>query len=153
MKLLLDTNILTRLCYQGRNENQVISDWLSDLLRVHGHELIVCIPEIADYEARRGLLHVALQSGRSTTKRLERLDELNELLTYLPLTTPTLRMAARLWAEGRHAGRPTATKESLDGDVILAAQALEVSGIVVTENVRHLSLHVTTCQWHELSLE
>jgi predicted nucleic acid-binding protein len=153
MKLLLDTNILTRLCYQGHNENQQISDWLSDLLKTRGHELIVCVPEIADYEARRGLLHVALQSGRSTTKRLERLDELSALLTYLPLTTPILRTAARLWAEGRHAGRPTAGKESLDGDVILAAQALEVSGIVVTENVRHLSRLVTTCQWHDLSPE
>jgi len=150
MKLLLDTNVLTRLCYHGRIENQVISDWLSDLLRTRGHELIVCIPEIADYEARRGLLHVALQSGRSTTKRLERLDELSKLLTFLPLTSPTLRTAARLWAESRHAGRPTAGKESLDGDVILAAQALEVSGIVVTENVRHLSRLVTTCQWHEV---
>lgn len=151
MKILLDTNILTRLCYQGRNENQLIGDWLSDLLETRGHELTVCIPEIADYEARRGLLHVALQSGRSTTKSLKRLDELSELLTYLPLTTPALRAAARLWAESRHAGRPTASKENLDGDVILAAQALEVSGIVVTENVRHLFRLVTVYQWHEVS--
>lgn len=151
MNLLLDTNILTRLCLPAREENQLVGHWLSKLLTQRGRELTVCIPEIADYEARRGLLHVALRSGRSTTRSLERLDQLGQRLTYLPVTTPTLRVAARLWAESRHAGRPTAGEEDLDGDVILAAQALEVSGVVVTENVRHLSRLVSACQWHEVS--
>ena len=56
----------------------------------------------------------------------------------------------RLWAETRHSGRPTAGKDALDGDVILAAQALEVGGVVVTENVQHFSSIVSACQWHEV---
>jgi predicted nucleic acid-binding protein len=153
MNLLLDTNILTRLCLPARDENRLIGHWLSELLTQRDRELTVCIPEIADYEARRGLLHVALRSGRATTRSLERLDQLGARLTYLPVTTPTLRVAARLWAESRHAGRPTAGEEALDGDVILAAQALEVSGIVVTENVRHLSRMAPACRWHEVPPE
>jgi len=150
MNLLLDTNVLTRLCHPARGDNRVVSDWLSDLLAARTHEVTVYLPEIADYEARRGLFHIALRSGRSTTRSLERLDQLGSLLTYLPLTTPTLRLAARLWAESRHAGRPTAASEAVDGDVILAAQALEVSGMVVTENVRHLSRLVPALPWHSI---
>jgi predicted nucleic acid-binding protein len=153
MNLILDTNILTRLCYTQREENRLVGNWLSDLLATRAHEVTVHVPEIADYEARRGLLHVALRSGRSTTRSLERLDQLGELLTFLPLQRTTLRLAARLWAESRHAGRPTAGEESVDGDVILAAQALEVSGVVVTENIRHLSRLVTSCRWHKVSAE
>jgi predicted nucleic acid-binding protein len=129
-----------------------VGEWLSALLLQRRNELTICLPEIADYEARRGLLHVALRSGRPVTRSLERLDQLGARLTFLPITTPILRTAARLWAESRHAGRPTAGHEALDGDVILAAQALDAFGIVVTENVRHFSHVVTACRWNELSL-
>lgn len=148
MKLLLDTNILSRLCHPVREENRPVAEWLSDLLGSSSHT--VYLPEIADYETRRGLLHVALRSGRSTTRSIERLDQLGELLDYLPLTKTTMRRAAYLWAETRSLGRPTAAGEALDGDVILAAQALAISGSVVTENVRHLAPLIPTYRWHEV---
>lgn len=151
MKLLLDTNILARLCHPVKEENHLVGEWLTELL--DSSSFTIYIPEIADYEARRGLLHVALRSGRSTTRSLDRLDRLGELLNYLPLTTQAMRRAALLWAESRNAGRPTAAGEALDGDVILAAQALEVSGVVITENVRHLSRLVTTYRWQNVTTE
>jgi len=43
-----------------------------------------------------------------------------------------------LWAEVRRAHRPTAPPLALDGDVILAAQARAVDGVVVTYNTKHL---------------
>ena len=152
MNLLLDTNILTRLCYPVKLENRPIAEWFNAALTAHGRELMIYIPEVADYEARRGLLHLALRSGRETTRSLLHLDRLAELFIYLPLNTSMMRRAARLWAEVRRVGLPTAPPDSLDGDVILAAQALEVSGVVVTENVDHLKRMVPAYRWHELPL-
>lgn len=148
MRLLLDTNVLSRLCHPIREENWPLGDWFTRLLDTSTHTIY--LPEIADYETRRGFLHVALRSGRSVTRSLDHLDRLSKRLKYLPLTTPTMKRAARLWAEIRSIGRPTAGEKSLDGDVILAAQAVEVSGVVVTENVRHLSRMVTSYRWQDL---
>jgi hypothetical protein len=51
-------------------------------------------------------------------------DGLARLLEYLPLTTAAMRQAAVFWAQGRQQGQPTADDKALDGDVILAAQAM-----------------------------
>jgi predicted nucleic acid-binding protein len=95
-------------------------------------------------------MHVALKSGQPTTRSLLRLDLLTEKLEYLPLNTATMRRAAGLWAEGRLAGQPTAVDGALDCDVLLAAQALQVSGVVVTENIRHLSRYVESRRWQDV---
>jgi predicted nucleic acid-binding protein len=58
--------------------------------------------------------------------------------------------AAELWAEARKRGKPTADIKELDGDVILAAQALQVDAIVATENVGHLSLFVEAKHWKDI---
>jgi predicted nucleic acid-binding protein len=150
VRLLLDTTVLTRLCHPIKEENQAVGQWLTSVLSSNEGQLVVCIPEISDYEARRGLLHVALRSDRLMTRSLERLDQLRKLLTYLPLTTPAMRRAALLWAQARKEGRPTGG--ALDGDAILAAQALEIHGAVVTENVRHFGRVVATYRWQEVPL-
>jgi len=71
-------------------------------------------------------------------------------LEYLPLNTQIMQKAAELWAEARISGFPTAPPDALDGDVILAAQAIEVSGIVITYNRKHLSRFVETKGWEEI---
>jgi len=37
----------------------------------------------------------------------------------------------------RNTGKVTAPPEALDGDVLVAAQALEESAVVLTNNIRH----------------
>ena len=59
--------------------------------------------------------------------------------------------AAELWAEARKRGQPTADPKVLDGDVILAAQALQVGGIVVTDNIGHLSQFVDARRWSDIT--
>ena len=40
---------------------------------------------------------------------------------------------------------------TLDGDVILAAQAAQANAVIVTENVGHLSLFVEAASWRDIA--
>jgi hypothetical protein len=75
----------------------------------------VVVPEVADYEVRRELFRARASGG------LARLDRLESMLAYDPITTPAMRLAAELWAAARNAGVPTAHALALDTDCILAA--------------------------------
>ena len=141
MRLLLDTGVLGMLCHPRPATNPDVTTWLRSQI-LGGGAVEIFVPEIADCELRRKLLHNAARSGVRTTRSLRRLDELEALLDYLPLDTDTMRTAAQLWADARTAGQPTADVTALDGDVILAAQALAVDGVVVAENVSHLARFV-----------
>jgi predicted nucleic acid-binding protein len=110
----------------------------------------IVLPEIVDYELRRNFL-LEIARGKSSFQRsVKRLDQLRTELTFLPLNSNAMMTAATLWAHARRQGKPTADARELDGDAILAAQAQQVDGIVVTENIGHLSLFVQVSLWHEL---
>src|SRR5262245_54964992 len=100
-RFLLDTTVLSRLCYPFREENHDLVQWFDAFSR---DDDLLFLPEIADYETRRGLLHLALRSGQSTTRSLRHLDQLGQVMTYIPLTTSVMRRSARLWAEARVIG-------------------------------------------------
>lgn len=117
--------------------------WLNSL-PLKGY--IVMLPEIADYEVRRELIRAGKQVG------IRRLDQLKSQLPYQPITTSVMLLAAQLWAQARRAGRPTADPNALDGDVILAAQAMLVANeenevVIATTNVGHLSQFVDAREW------
>jgi predicted nucleic acid-binding protein len=120
--------------------------WLNSLL---GRGYHVVLPEIIDYEVRRELLRV------NKVKSIRRLDELKSELIYLPITTEVMLKAAKMWAQVRQQGKPTADGKALDGDVILAAQAIlidseEYRSIVATSNPKHLSLFVDARNWQDI---
>jgi hypothetical protein len=97
------------------------------------------VPEIADYEVRRELLHANKVSG------LTRLDALARLLEHLPLTTMAIRQAVVFRAQARQQGQPIADDNALDSVVILAAQAITlgvVDAVMTATNVDHLSRFV-----------
>lgn len=141
VRLLLDSNVLGMLSHP---KEQPFERSHQRLQRIVSENIVqdVYIPEIADYELRRKLLHLEM-TGRASTA-LQRLDELAVLFKFLPISRTTFRSAARLWAQARVKGRSTAHPHSFDADVVLAAQALEVDGFVVTTNERHLSIFVRT---------
>jgi predicted nucleic acid-binding protein len=99
----------------------------------------IVVPEVADYEVRRELIRAG------ATARVRRLDRLEFVLDYDPITTAAMRRAAEFWAVARNAGLPTtAHGHALDADCILAAQALLLSGLgdvvtVATTNARHVA--------------
>ncbi len=110
------------------------------------------VPEIADYELRRELLR--LEKSRSLAQFDLLLDSPG--VSYLPFTTRAMRLAAQLWADVRRAGRPTADRNALDADVILAAQARLLADdghdvLVATTNVRHLSLFIPAAEWWKIA--
>jgi predicted nucleic acid-binding protein len=118
--------------------------WLA-ALQVAGRRVV--LPEIADYEVRRELI----RANRTAALRL--LDVLVNQLEYLPLTTTAMRLAAELWAQARNAGLPTASGAALDGDCILAAQALTlgVPAVVATANPAHLSRFILAQDWQTIA--
>ena len=117
--------------------------WYEDL-NANGWD--VYLPEITDYEVRRELTRAGKSGG------LARLDRLATTAIYLPLSTAAMRLASDLWAQARRGGWATADPHALDGDVILAAQALSLASVpaglvIATGNVAHLSRYAPAQEW------
>ena len=128
------------------SEADACSRWLTAHL---AHGVRVVIPEIVDYEVRRELL----RAGK--TRGLARLDLIETSLEYVPITTAAMRQAALFWAQVRQQGKPTAAAPALDGDAILAAQAitLDAAGdtvIIATANVNHLARFTRAERWQDI---
>lgn len=143
--LVLDTGPAGMIAHPRPNKE--FSLWLQNALAARS---IVVLPEIVDYELRRNF---KLEIGRGKTsfqQALKRLDELREVFTFLPIDSQIMLTAAEFWAAARLQHRPTADPKELDGDAILAAQARQVKGVVITDNVGHLGLFVEAKTWQEI---
>ena len=138
MKLLLDTGVVGQICHPRKHED--VRGWFA--AAVSQHDFL--ISEVADYELRRELIRI--RASRS----LARLDELSRELRYVPVTTATWRSAANLWAWLRRTGKSTASEGGLDGDVLIAAQAIAEDAAVVTTNPRHFAPLVKAMEWGEI---
>ena len=153
MIVFLDTNILGALVNPNPKSPEVkaVQRWANQI-ESGGHLLIV--PAIVDYELRRE------QVRRAATASLATLDAFNAAVPdrYLPLTDTALKRAAQLWAQVRQSGLPTADAKSLDCDILLAAQVLDLnlpvgSFIVATTNTQHLSRVISCDLWQNLAAE
>jgi predicted nucleic acid-binding protein len=149
MIVLLDASPLGLITNPGITlENEYAREGLSRLVH-NGAEVV--IPEIADYEVRRELVRSRKTHG------LARLDALQQSIRYAPITTAIMRKAAENWAAARQSGRPSANNESLDADMILAAQAWELARlpgeevVIATTNMRHLTRFARAQMWHEIN--
>lgn len=143
--VVLDAGPLGILCHPRNPPHvAVCRNWLAALLA--GRRRVI-LPEITDYEVRRELNRV------NSSIALNHLDSLAHTLEYLPLTTAAMRLAADLWAQSRNTGRPTGPDPALDGDVILAAQAitLGVQVVVATMNTAHLVRFVPAELWSNIT--
>ena len=135
MKLLLDTGVLGWICHPRKHED--VRAWFRAAAATHE----IFLSEVADYELRRELLRIG------APRSLRRLDELDRELRYLPVTTATWRAAAQLWAFLRRQGIVTAAAEALDGDILIAAEAIAEGATVVTTNPRHFQRIVAAVEW------
>lgn len=135
---MLDANVLGRIAHPRIKPE--IKAWLQKLRQ---HHIPVIHPEISDYEVRRELVRT------NNTACIARLDTLKTILIYQPLTTSTMLLASQLWADARNRGKPTAANNRLNADAILAAQALESSATLISDNVSHLIQFVPTLRWQD----
>jgi predicted nucleic acid-binding protein len=147
--VILDSSPLGLLALQkGKStEADACKKWLADLSLAGVH---FYLPDIADYEVRRELLRLR------RTNSIARLDRLKLQLRFLPITNTALLKAADLWATIRQAGLATASNDALDGDVILAAQALThlpplLNPIVATSNKAHISRFLPADIWQNIT--
>jgi predicted nucleic acid-binding protein len=144
--ILLDAGIIGLVTNPKLSpESTLCTRWLQTLI-TSGNRVI--IPEIADYEVRRELLRANKVRG------IARLDELANLLEYLPITTAAMRQAAMFWAQARQQGQPTAGDKTIDSDMILAAQAMTldvVDVVIATTNVGHLSRFAPADLWQNIT--
>jgi predicted nucleic acid-binding protein len=128
-------------------ENLRCKEWLAALA---ASRVSLMLPEVIDYEVRRE----TLRAGNS--RALQALEELTRLIEYVALTTQAMRLAAAFWAEARRIGRRTADDRALDVDVILAAQAVVLSGrgeevLIATTNPQHLAQFTPARLWSEVT--
>ena len=146
--VFLDTGPLGLLANAAGKPRVDECDRWADSLLAAG--VLVFVPEVADYEVRRKLIHT------KATASLRRLDRLSARFDYSPITTEVMHRAAELWAYLRGIGRSVAAPDALGGDCILAAQALTAAGLgdtvtVATDNVRHLGLMVDAQPWETIT--
>lgn len=143
--VVLDARPLSQIVHPRKFED--ITDWFGRVIEA-GYRIV--IPEVVDYEVRRGLLRIPAR------KQLDQLDALGEALYFAPLSRSVMQDAAHVWAEARNRGRPFTSDDRLDGDAILIAQTRALGDLdrigVITENVQHLSPFVPAVQWEDFEI-
>jgi len=147
--IILDAGPLGLLTRPKKTDETIAAAHWAVRVRAEGHRLVV--PAVADSEVRRELERAGKVVG------LARLDSFNAAAPdrFLSITDGALRLAAKLWAQARNAGRPTADPKELDTDVLIAAQALEMGVlrsdlVIATTNVGHLSQFVNAELWQDI---
>lgn len=143
MPILIDSGYVSDMCSPGSNLK--FEAWLESKRQAERH-LTIFIPEIVDYEVRRGFLYRIKKhrknrdrdNARRVEKFLARLDLIGQSqhVRLLPTTKEILERAADLWGAARAGGYSTAPEERIDVDVIVASHALEEGAEVATTDAR-----------------
>jgi predicted nucleic acid-binding protein len=147
--VILDSGVLHTLISTSKvKEVTDCQDWFYYLL---SRSALVVTSAICNYEVKRELIR------RKKVQEINNLNQLKTLIDLIPVDEPALELAAKLWAEARNKGLPTADDLSLDADVIICAQykllAEEYPGryvVIATTNVKHLSRFTEAKEWQEI---
>ncbi len=146
----LDTGPLGLACHPRPVKDQEpdeFQSWMGNALK---KRIRIIIPAIADYELRRELIRNGSVDSIAKLDLIETGRHPNfPGVIYLPLSDPAIKRAAELWAKARNQGLATAGMQALDGDVLVAAQALENAGstsrfTIATGNVGDIARYVGT---------
>jgi hypothetical protein len=153
MIVFIDSGVLGILA----NPNKVgeVSDCEQWLYRLLSQGVYICSSDLCDYEVRRNLI---LETNKKPhLNSIKNLDELRELITFLPVSPLLLTKSASLWASARIQGMPTADNKTLDIDIIICTQWQMLKEefpspyiVIATTNVKHLSRFASAKAWREV---
>ena len=153
MIIFVDSGVLGKLSNPNPSSDAIAAkDWLFRLL---SRSIRVVSSDICDYEVRRGL--ILSQQKNPQIQGITKLDEIQELIEFLPVSNEVLHIAASLWADARTSGQKTADDRSLDADLIICAtwRLLTISEpgrfiSIATTNVKHLSRFAVAEDWQNI---
>jgi predicted nucleic acid-binding protein len=153
MIIFIDSGVLGKLCNPNSSPDAIAAkEWLFKLL---SRGVRVVSSDICDYEVRRGL--ILSQQKNPHIQGIVKLDEIKELIEFLPVSNEALLIAASLWADARTRGQPTADDRSLDADLIICAtwRLLTINEpgrfiSIATTNVKHLSRFAVAENWLDI---
>jgi predicted nucleic acid-binding protein len=155
MIVFIDTGVLGLL--SNPNSLPLAIDCETWLYQLLARGAYVVTSEMCNYEARRGLL--ISQKKRQQELGIKKLDRLKLVIDFLSIEQEVAENAARIWAQARLQGTPTANEENIDIDMIIAAHwfllTQEFPGravIVSTTNVKHLGLFTDARNWKNINL-
>lgn len=142
MKLLLDTNILVRLCHPTAHRD--VQRWFRELLDRGDEAPELLVSVLADYELRRTFL------ARGATASLEQFDRILAASRCLPVTPQAAHRAAELRTELQSGTGATLS----DVDLIIVAQAeLERAVLVTNDNALKALKNVTAKDWDAVTFD
>ena len=141
--LILDTTVLGFAAHPSGLAD--FDDWFQEAQAAS----TIVVPWVCDYELRREFVRMDARIS------LARLDRILANFRYEDMDPDRWHIAARLWADARNRGRPTADAAALDIDVLVAAIAVSLEGegdvVVATSNVRHLAQFVDARIWSDIT--
>jgi hypothetical protein len=155
MIVFIDSGILGILA--NPNKKGEVNDCEQWLYKLLSQGVYICSSDLCDYEVRRNLI---LETNKKPhLNSIKNLEELKELITFLPVSPSLLIQAASLWAEARVRGMPTADNKTLDVDIIICSQWQMLKEefpsryiVIATTNVKHLSRFAEALSWREIRL-
>jgi predicted nucleic acid-binding protein len=154
MIIFIDSSVLGQLCNPNTTDNlAALENWFErSLIRSTVVTSMVC-----DYEVRRGLLLTRKQG--LIASGLPLLDDLHQLIDFLPVDQTIWTLAADIWSSARASGQPTAGDKNLDADMIICGTWQDLATrypgqqvVIATTNVRHLARFTNAVRWEDLSI-
>jgi len=153
MIVFIDSGVLGLLAKPDK-DGEVIQckNWLYYVL---SKGVYVVSSDICDYEIRRSLILEA--ERKKLIPNINTLDNLRNIIDFLPITYEVTCQAAQIWAKARLQGQPTASDKTIDVDMIIAAHWLRLKDqfpsryiVIATTNVKHLSLFAEALTWENI---
>lgn len=162
MIVLIDSPIITLLITKPSYslEAERCQDWLHHLA-ARGATLY--IPEICDYEIRRGLLFTQEKEKISQFYELNELEFLRDNVIFLPLTEYVARRSAIIWTKARVIEK--IQPKGINADIVILGHALlmqeEYPGrqlVIATKNIKDFTflpkefLDIYVADWEDIKL-
>lgn len=118
MIIILDTTTLTALITRATDSEEArkCQDWFYSLIP---RGAMFMIPEICDYEVRRGFILLEKKTGRNQDARKENLDKIRTYSDGLSFTLEVSLVAAELWAESTNIGKTQ--PKGISADIVVMA--------------------------------